>query len=72
MLQSEKTEILEKLKEKEQNLKQMFQELIKETDKNDKKYIEHVNINRDKEIQNKTLSILKEKVQQMKSILSEF
>ena len=37
MLQNEKTQILEKLKEKELNLKQMFQELIKETDKNVKR-----------------------------------
>jgi hypothetical protein len=51
MLQNEKTQILDKLKEKEANLKQMFQELIKETDKNDKKFIQYKQVNREKEIQ---------------------
>lgn len=72
MLQNEKTQILEKLKEKELNLKQMFQELIKETDKNDKTYIAYKKIIQDKDIHSKSLALVKEANTSMKAILSQF
>jgi hypothetical protein len=72
MLQNEKTAILDKLKEKEQNLKQMFQELIKETDKNDKKFINYKLVNREKEIHIQQNHQIKDKNENMKSVLAQF
>ena len=72
MLQNEKTQILDKLKEKEANLKQMFQELIKETDKNDKKFIQYKQVNREKEIQEQQLSSIKNRNLSMNQILAQF
>jgi len=70
MLQNEKTQILDKLKEKEANLKQMFQELIKETDKNDKKFIQYKQVNREKEIQEQQLRSIKDRNLSMNQILA--
>ncbi len=72
MLQNEKTQILDKLKEKEANLKQMFQELIKETDKNDKKFIQYKQVNREKEIHEQQLSQIKNRNLSMNQILAQF
>jgi hypothetical protein len=63
MLQNEKTQILAKIAEKEKNLKNMFNELIKEANQNEHKY-------QDYKRQNVELKILEESVK--KSDLSVF
>lgn len=63
MLQNEKTQILAKIAEKEKNLKNMFNELIKEANQNENKYQEFKR-------QNVELNILEESVK--KSDLSIF
>jgi hypothetical protein len=55
MLQNDKKKMLTKINEKELNLKNMFNELIKESNENQKKYQEYKNHQREIEVLDQSL-----------------
>jgi hypothetical protein len=72
MIQNEKTQNLDKLNELEEYFKLMFQELLKQTDKIDKNFIQNKQVNPENEIQEQQLWSIKNRNLSMNQILAQF